>query len=188
MHSALDFDFLAQPELSPPQRELVAPEGMRKRQSRRATPSAEIELGLPGTYSLPRYAANVSKTGVFVVTPEPLAVGAVVRFRLYLSATECPCGLARVIWVRQRRDLHDEPPGMGMRFLYLESEGMRLLERFVNDYFKTKGHEDPDRTREISRDELARLEAAKAAAATRPRGPLRMKLRVGGGNRARSRL
>lgn len=76
------------------------------------------------------YVMNISRTGVFIRSDQPLPVGMRVnlRFTVILDDIETIEGLGEVV-----RISHD-PPGMGVVFVELEHMSERIIERlFVRD-------------------------------------------------------
>lgn len=73
------------------------------------------------------YVANVSRTGAFVRTPEPLAVGTQVnlRFTVIVSDVETIEGIGEVVRVQ------DDPPGMGVVFTEISQSSKSLLARLL---------------------------------------------------------
>ena len=73
------------------------------------------------------YVTNISRTGVFIKTQQPLAIGTLVnlRFTVIMSDIETIEGVGEV--VRVERD----PPGMGVVFRELSSYSKDLLEKLL---------------------------------------------------------
>jgi uncharacterized protein (TIGR02266 family) len=73
------------------------------------------------------YVTNISRTGVFIKTQQPLAIGTRVnlRFTVIMSDIETIEGVGEV--VRVERD----PPGMGVVFRELSSYSKDLLEKLL---------------------------------------------------------
>src|SRR5947207_5268797 len=65
-----------------------------------------------------RYAADVSRGGIFIRTREPLAVGTQLRLELQLQdMTPLISGEGTVIWIRENDPARTTvPPGMAVRF------------------------------------------------------------------------
>jgi hypothetical protein len=74
---------------------------------------------------LSEYVVNVSRTGAFIRSKDPLPVGTRVnvRFSILLEEIEIVEGVAEVIRVQT------SPPGMGVVFRRLSESSARLLER-----------------------------------------------------------
>lgn len=73
------------------------------------------------------YVANLSGSGAFVRTDEPLPVGTEVnlRFSIVLDELETIEGVGVVVRVAEN------PPGMGVAFKELRGYSKRLMERFL---------------------------------------------------------
>ena len=73
------------------------------------------------------YVTNISRTGVFVRSKTPLAVGTKVnlRFTVIMDDIETIEGVGKVVRVQ------DDPPGMGVVFTRISHHSQRLLERLL---------------------------------------------------------
>ena len=73
------------------------------------------------------YVTNISRTGVFIKTKSPLAIGTRVRLRFSVIMTEIETveGEGEVVRVQ------DDPPGMGVVFTSLTSYSAGLLEKLL---------------------------------------------------------
>ena len=73
------------------------------------------------------YVANVSASGVFIRTEEPLAVGDLVSvcFNVFMDGVQTIEGEGEVVRVAS------DPPGMGVVFRRLESSSQQLLESLL---------------------------------------------------------
>lgn len=73
------------------------------------------------------YVANVSRSGVFIRSPEPLSVGTEVnlRFTVLMDELETVEGVGKVVRV------HADPPGMGIVFTQLSSYSQAIIERLL---------------------------------------------------------
>ncbi len=82
-----------------------------------------------------RYAADVSRGGVFIRTREPLAVGTQLRLELQLQdATPLLSGEGTVIWIRENDPSRaNVAPGMAVRFDKLSPETEPTLERILEE-------------------------------------------------------
>lgn len=76
---------------------------------------------------------DISEGGLFVATPELLAVGTPVDLQFSLPGVEEPVSLTgEVRWHRETLDAeHGVVPGVGVRFLYLNDEERELIESFL---------------------------------------------------------
>ncbi len=73
------------------------------------------------------YVTNISRTGVFIKTQQPLAIGTRVnlRFTVIMSDIETIEGVGEVVRVEK------DPPGMGVVFRELSSYSKDLLEKLL---------------------------------------------------------
>jgi len=76
---------------------------------------------------LNEYVSNISRTGVFVRSKTPLAVGTTVnlRFTVIMDDIETIEGIGEVVRV------HDDPPGMGVMFTEIGEESQKILDRLL---------------------------------------------------------
>ncbi len=77
------------------------------------------------------FGTNISQTGIFVNTPDPLPVGTMVRLLVSLPETDVPELHGRVVRVKDGSDGTD--PGMGVEFLELEPALSERLDELVHD-------------------------------------------------------
>ncbi len=75
------------------------------------------------------YVTNISRSGVFIRTKTPLAVGTRVnlRFTVIMDDIETIEGIGEVVRV------HDDPPGMGVVFAELSSYSKGLIEKLLTN-------------------------------------------------------
>jgi uncharacterized protein (TIGR02266 family) len=75
------------------------------------------------------YVTNISRSGVFVRSKTPLAVGTRVnlRFTVIMDDIETIDGVGEVVRV------HDDPPGMGVVFTELSSYSKSLIEKLLTN-------------------------------------------------------
>jgi uncharacterized protein (TIGR02266 family) len=78
------------------------------------------------------YVTNISRTGAFIRTDQPLAIGTEVnlRFTVIMDDIETIEGLGRVVRVESN------PPGMGVVFLELSKYSSQLLEKLLTHKFQ----------------------------------------------------
>ena len=92
--------------------------------------SEPLQLQVAGASTLGTL-RNVSRGGVFVDAPEPIAADVEVRLDFSLPGTNRTLEpTAQVAWRAEPRD-HPLGVGLGMRFLGLDSASVRVLEEFV---------------------------------------------------------
>jgi uncharacterized protein (TIGR02266 family) len=80
-----------------------------------------------------RYAADVSRGGIFIRTREPLAVGTRLRLEFTLQdAAPLLAGEGTVVWIREHDPARENvTPGMGVRFDKLTPESQPTLEKIL---------------------------------------------------------
>jgi len=73
------------------------------------------------------YVTNISRSGVFIRSKDPLPVGTRVnlRFTVLMNEIETIEGVGEVVRVSHR------PPGMGVAFVELTSYSQRLIEKLI---------------------------------------------------------
>jgi uncharacterized protein (TIGR02266 family) len=78
------------------------------------------------------FVENLSSGGVFIATHMLKAVGEVFELTIHLpnSATAVK-GVGEVRWIREYSERSNVPPGMGIRFIQLDSEAHALIEEFL---------------------------------------------------------
>lgn len=78
------------------------------------------------------YAGNVSESGAFVQCTRPRPIGTRLQLRLHVPGTDEGFGCeAEVIWIRPYGGREKPCPGMGVRFLSLDSQIRGELGRFA---------------------------------------------------------
>ncbi len=79
------------------------------------------------------YVTNISRSGVFIRSKDPLPVGTKVnlRFTVIMDEIETIEGVGEVVWVSHN------PPGMGVAFVELTSYSQRLIEKMITRKAKT---------------------------------------------------
>jgi uncharacterized protein (TIGR02266 family) len=79
------------------------------------------------------YVTNISKSGVFIKTKDPLAIGTTVdlRFTVIMEDVETIEGVGEVVRVQ------DDPPGMGVVFRQLNSYSQKLIEKLLTQTIKS---------------------------------------------------
>jgi hypothetical protein len=75
------------------------------------------------------YVTNISRTGVFVRSKTPLAVGTKVnlRFTVIMEDIETIEGIGEVVRV------HDDPPGMGVIFTELAADAQGIIDKLLTN-------------------------------------------------------
>src|SRR4051812_49378478 len=85
------------------------------------------------------YVTNISRTGVFVRSKTPLAIGTKVnlRFTVIMDDIETVEGLGEVVRV------HDDPPGMGVVFTELSAYSKGLIDKLLTNQGRSQAGERP---------------------------------------------
>src|SRR5580704_14020366 len=83
------------------------------------------------------YVTNISRTGVFVRSKTPLAVGTKVnlRFTVIMDDIETVEGLGEVVRV------HDDPAGMGVVFTELSTYSKGLIDKLLTNQVQRASHD-----------------------------------------------
>jgi uncharacterized protein (TIGR02266 family) len=97
---------------------------MTKRQEERVTINKEFDSF---DQFIQEYVTNISRSGVFIKTNEPLPIGTIVnlRFTVIMEAIETIEGEGEVVRVEQ------DPAGMGVVFRKLSSYSEALIEKLL---------------------------------------------------------
>ena len=82
-----------------------------------------------------RYSSDISRGGVFIKAKKPLAVGTLLKFEFILQDHSTLIhGVGRVIWRRDEAETDSEnPPGMGIKFIKMDSESRAVVQRIAED-------------------------------------------------------
>lgn len=130
---------------------------LERRRSERFEVNAEFAELEPGTIA---YVSNLSEFGVFINTADRLPLGAAVdlRFTILLDDPVVITGTGRVVHHK------DEPLGMGVVFSNLDAAmQLRVIDAIAWHRVRLASRRAPRfRTRELTRDEVAQLEAEEA--------------------------
>ena len=74
------------------------------------------------------YARDLSLSGMFLHTSRPHPPGSSFQFEFEIEGGQPLIrGVGEVVWIRDREQARDEPPGMGVRFISLDSNGQKLV-------------------------------------------------------------
>jgi uncharacterized protein (TIGR02266 family) len=99
-----------------------------------ALPLVRVRLKHPDVKTfVERFAANVTRGGVFLASREPRPVGALVRFEVCLVTGQIMLsGEGRVTWVKPfNAGEPTRPHGMGVQFTQLEGDSRPMLDRLL---------------------------------------------------------
>ncbi len=120
-------------------RDRQTPAGGVKRAFARVPAHLQISWSTPRDF-LVAYADNISKGGVFVVTPDPPPLGEIVELSMQLPDGEAPVKTAAQVIQRiapeQARHLGREP-GAGLQFVGADDEFRRRLDLCIDHLWKT---------------------------------------------------
>ncbi len=85
-----------------------------------------------------RYSSDISSGGVFIKAKKPLAVGTLLKFEFMLKDQSTLIhGVGRVVWRRDESEADaDNPSGMGIKFIKMDSESRAVVQRIAED----RGH------------------------------------------------
>ena len=80
-----------------------------------------------------KYAANVSKGGIFIASRAPKPVGSVLRFEFQLAdGSPVVRGEGKVVWIKNFDPAQPQKPhGMGIKFTRLDSQSKAILDRMI---------------------------------------------------------
>ena len=74
------------------------------------------------------YSKDLSLTGMFLHTTKPHPPGSSFQFEFQIEGGQPLIrGVGEVVWIRDEKRAEDEPPGMGIRFISLDTNGMKLV-------------------------------------------------------------
>ena len=74
------------------------------------------------------YSKDLSLTGMFLHTTSPHPPGSSFQFEFQVEGGQPLIrGVGEVVWTRDERQAEDEPPGMGIRFISLDTNGLKLV-------------------------------------------------------------
>src|SRR6185369_10412591 len=89
---------------------------------------------------LSEYSANISPTGMYIVSSNPEPPGRVLDLEFRLGdGFEIIQGKGEVVWSRSMADGPNRPPGMGIRFVELSEGSKDLIYRIVDRYVQEGG-------------------------------------------------
>jgi uncharacterized protein (TIGR02266 family) len=111
------------------------------RDSRRVPIAAKVQFKFDRFSGfISEYSANISPTGMFIVTDNPEPSGRILDLEFRLGdGFEIIKGQGEVVWVRTEPDGPSRPPGMGIRFMELSPGSQELIYRIVDRYVAQGG-------------------------------------------------
>jgi uncharacterized protein (TIGR02266 family) len=109
--------------------------------SRRIDLEREIAIRVPRFETfVTEYSANLSTTGMFIVSTKPLPPATTFHFEFSVADDwKLIRGTARVVWTRYKQEGPERPPGMGVKFLELDAESRRLIRWIVEKHVREGG-------------------------------------------------
>jgi PilZ domain len=121
---------------------------------------------------------NVSRSGMFVGFNSPPPVGTLARFEIRRPDGEPVRGIGEVVWIRVRWAGKGKPPGMGIRFRFMDEAGTAALEALIQDGLDRGLRMDP--TADTDREAPHAEEEAPAIPVRHYGKPLMMSQSLGG--------
>ncbi len=109
--------------------------------SRRIALEREVTIRVPrfDTF-VTEYSANISTTGMFIVSEHPLPPGTNFTFEFSVADDwKLIRGKAQVVWTRHRDEAKERPAGMGVRFVELDAQSRRLIRWIVEKHIREGG-------------------------------------------------
>lgn len=100
----------------------------------RALVSLTVHMALPDRETFARlFSHNISRTGLFIRTKDPLPEGSQLRFTYTIANERVLHGVGLVRWVRTETDaeLPERPPGMGVAFVDIDAASEELVTDIV---------------------------------------------------------
>lgn len=80
------------------------------------------------------FVENMSQGGIFIATHQLKDVGEKLAFTVNLPGFDAPVeGVGEVRWVRMFSEESHVPPGIGLRFIELHGDSLRIIETFLKD-------------------------------------------------------
>ena len=113
----------------------------RTSESRRIPLEREISFRVPRFENfVTEYSANISATGIFVRTREPLEPGTDLTLEFKVADDwKLIRGRGRVVWIRTQDEGEGAPAGMGIRFLEMDPQSRRLIHWMVDKHAREGG-------------------------------------------------
>jgi uncharacterized protein (TIGR02266 family) len=110
-------------------------------ESRRIALEREISIRVPRFDSfVTEYSANISTTGMFIVSENPQPPGTSFSFEFSVADDwKLIRGRGQVVWTRYRDEGGERPAGMGVRFIELDAQSRRLIRWIVEKHIREGG-------------------------------------------------
>jgi uncharacterized protein (TIGR02266 family) len=106
-----------------------------RRRDLRAVVRLEVKPGTETLKRVPFYvASNISKSGMFIITTDPLPEKTEIKLQFQLPAdSEKIQVIARVLWCREKDERPPHYPGMGLIFTEIKEADQDRIDRFVKE-------------------------------------------------------
>jgi uncharacterized protein (TIGR02266 family) len=107
------------------------PNPSQRREHARYKVELDVSLGSDHNFYV-GFVENMSSGGVFIATHMLKAVGEILELSIHIPSSDAKIiGTGEVRWVREYSERSNVPPGMGVRFLQLESGSLEAIESFL---------------------------------------------------------
>ncbi|MDX1503833.1 MAG: PilZ domain-containing protein [Thermoanaerobaculia bacterium] len=139
--------------------------------SRRIALEREVKLSFPAFDTfVTEYSANISTTGMFVVSADPHGPGSELNFEFSVADDwKLIRGRGQVVWARTQDEGPGRPPGMGIRYLELDPQSRRLIRWIVEKHIREGGKPfELEALRSAVEEALEESAAAKPTQVRRP--------------------
>jgi uncharacterized protein (TIGR02266 family) len=118
-------------EAAPPSAGGQAALNSQRRVAPRFKVELDVSLGSDHNFYV-GFVENMSVGGVFIATHMLRAVGDVFELAVHLPNSDAIVkGIGEVRWIREYSERSNVPPGMGVRFIQLESGCQEIIEKFL---------------------------------------------------------
>jgi len=109
-----------------------------RREHRRVRLALQVSYRSTGSF-LVSYSVDMSQGGLFIETTRPRAVGTELELWLAIPGAQQDVRLkGTVVWIR-REAQGDQPPGMGVKFLQVETDCGQLIDQLVRHFSGLRG-------------------------------------------------
>ncbi len=106
-----------------------------RRSNVRAVVKLKVDRGEQYLLRVPLFVtANLSRSGMFLITRNPLKEGTDLDLRFYLPKDKKRIDVTgMVVWAREQGDVANLPPGMGIRFVRINNDDQEHIGNFVEE-------------------------------------------------------
>ena len=102
-----------------------------RREHARYKVELDVSLGSDHNFYV-GFVENMSAGGVFIATHMLKSVGEILELSIHIPSSDAKItGTGEVRWVREYSERSNVPPGMGVRFIHLESGSLEAIESFL---------------------------------------------------------